>query len=135
MPEPRNAGYSGKSLAQKLGLGPGVRAAVYNPPAHYADLLDTTDVPEALAEGPYGLIHAFVRRSEELPPLFALTLPLMIARAALWVSWPKKASPMHEGLTEDGVRAAALATGLVDVKVCAVDADWSALKCVRRKAP
>jgi hypothetical protein len=51
---------------------------------------------------------------------------------ALWVSWPKKASGVATDLTEDVVREVALAGGLVDVKVCAIDEVWSGLKLVRR---
>ena len=53
-------------------------------------------------------------------------------RGALWVSWPKRASGVATDVTEDVVRELALPLGLVDVKVCAVDAVWSALKLVRR---
>jgi hypothetical protein len=49
------------------------------------------------------------------------------------VSWPKKASKLFTDLTEDGIRAFALPLGIVDVKVCAVDEDWSGLMLVRRK--
>jgi hypothetical protein len=48
----------------------------------------------------------------------------------IWVSWPKKAAKIETDLTEDEVRRLALATGLVDIKVCAVDAVWSGLKLV-----
>ncbi|HVH49193.1 MAG TPA: hypothetical protein VM760_04880, partial [Sphingomicrobium sp.] len=51
----------------------------------------------------------------------------------IWVSWPKKAARVPTTLTEGVVRAEALAAGLVDVKVCAVDATWSGLKLVIRK--
>lgn len=51
---------------------------------------------------------------------------------ALWVSWPKKSSPLHVDLVEGDLRSRILTTGWVDVKVCAVDADWSALKFMRR---
>ena len=50
----------------------------------------------------------------------------------LWVSWPKKASGVPTDITEDVIRAIALPTGLVDVKVAAVDEVWSGLKLVRR---
>jgi ABC-type proline/glycine betaine transport system ATPase subunit len=50
----------------------------------------------------------------------------------LWVSWPKKTSPLYGGLSGGDVRRIGLAGRLVDVKVCAVDEDWSALKFVRR---
>jgi hypothetical protein len=51
----------------------------------------------------------------------------------LWVSWPKKSSPLSKGLSEDDIRKTALGVGLVDIKVCAVDADWSGLKLTRRR--
>lgn len=51
----------------------------------------------------------------------------------MWVSWPKKSSPLYWDLTEDMLREVILPTGWVDVKVCAVDPDWSGLKFLRRK--
>jgi hypothetical protein len=45
---------------------------------------------------------------------------------------PKKTSGVDSDLTEDVVRATGLDQGLVDVKVCAVDAVWSGLTLVRR---
>ena len=50
----------------------------------------------------------------------------------IWIAWPKKTSGVVTELTEDVVRATGLATGLVDVKVCAIDSTWSGLKFVRR---
>ena len=64
----------------------------------------------------------------------ARALQRLDPHGALWVSWPKKSSPLYRDLTEDGIRAAALAAGVVDNKVCAVDADWSALRLVVRTA-
>jgi hypothetical protein len=52
---------------------------------------------------------------------------------AVWVSWPKRAAKVPTDVTEDAVRAAALPLGIVDVKVCAVDATWSGLKLVVRR--
>jgi hypothetical protein len=130
-------GYSGKPLIQKLGLKPGESISVIDPPPHYRDLV--APLPEgARIEDGLGpnsaIVHLFVRdraaleaRADEI----ARTLP---QGAALWISWPKKASKLFVDLTEDGVRAAILPTGLVDVKVCAVDEDWSGLKFLRRKA-
>ena len=56
----------------------------------------------------------------------------MSSSGMLWVSWPKKASSIETDLSSNIVRSTGLAGGLVDVKVCAVDADWSALKFVYR---
>jgi hypothetical protein len=54
----------------------------------------------------------------------------ILANGMIWVSWPKKASKMVTDITEDSIRNWALENGLVDVKVCAVDAVWSGLKLV-----
>ena len=51
----------------------------------------------------------------------------------VWISWYKKAAKMPTDITEDVVRDVALAGGLVDVKVAAIDAQWSGLKLVYRK--
>jgi hypothetical protein len=51
----------------------------------------------------------------------------------IWVSWYKKTSKFPTDMSEDVIRDTALSMGLVDVKVCAVDKKWSALKIVRRK--
>ena len=59
--------------------------------------------------------------------------PKMDDAGMTWIAWPKKASGVKTDVTEDAVRADALPRGLVDVKVCAIDATWSGLKLVRRR--
>ena len=53
-------------------------------------------------------------------------------RWLFWIAWPKRASRVTTDLDENVVRDQALAVGLVDVKVAAIDATWSGLKLVRR---
>lgn len=60
-------------------------------------------------------------------------MPLLAPSGSIWVSWPKKASKVPTGITEDTIREVCLPMGLVDVKVCAIDATWSGLKLKRRK--
>lgn len=128
-------GYSGKTLADKLGIRRETTLKAIGAPAHYerliaplprgagfVDLIESADI-----------VHLFVAERAELEAQTDGLAPRLKAGAALWVSWPKKSSRAVVDLTEDGVRAALLPTGLVDVKVCAVDADWSALKFLRRK--
>lgn len=55
------------------------------------------------------------------------------ADAAVWVSWPKKASKVPTDVTENVIRDVALPLGFVDIKVCAVTEVWSGLKLVVRK--
>ncbi len=129
------AGYSGKPLAQKLGIKPGQRVAVAGEPDGYRALLGPLPPDVSFVQGrarDLDLVHLFVRTrsalARELPPRMAALRPA----AALWVSWPKRASGVETDVTEDVIRAEALPLGLVDVKVCAVDATWSGLKLVRR---
>ena len=53
--------------------------------------------------------------------------------APLWIAWPKKSSAMESDLSQQIVREAGLAAGLVDFKICAIDETWSGLKFTRRK--
>lgn len=129
------AGYSGKTLASKLGVKDETALKVIGAPPHYESLIAPLP-PEAgfvdVIESA-DIVHLFVASRAELEAQTDGLVPRLKTGAALWVSWPKKTSPAFVDLTEDGVRAAVLPTGLVDVKVCAVDADWSALKFLRRK--
>ena len=52
----------------------------------------------------------------------------------LWVSWPKGSSKMLTDLKENVVRHIGIQTGLVDIKVVAIDDTWSGLKFVYRFA-
>jgi hypothetical protein len=129
------AGYSGKPLAQKLGVKPGVTVAALNAPRHYRRLLRPLPVgakiqPTLGRLAPF--IHFFSKRRAELARRFPSFARALTPDGTLWVSWPKGTSGVATDLTEDVVRTIGLATGLVDVKVCAVDDVWSGLKFVRR---
>ena len=130
------AGYSGKSLSSKLGVKPGDVVLTVGAPCHYRGLLEP--LPDGAwvtddAQGP-AVVPAFVDTRAALEGLAARLVSLPRPGGALWISWPKRTSPLHADLTEDGVRTFLLPTGWVDVKVCAVDADWSGLKFLRRRA-
>lgn len=131
-----SAGYSGKSLIAKLGLKDGVKAIVVAPPTNYADLTDKaaiTPKKTAPGAGSFDFIHLFVRTTADLARDLPKLEPRLAVGGMIWVSWPKKTSKLFVDLTEDGIRKICLPMGLVDVKVCAVDADWSGLKLYRRK--
>lgn len=138
-PPANAAGYSGKPLSQKLGLKPELDAIAVDPPEVYRDLIADAPIPsraaDALGAGSFDVIHWFVRDATALADAIERGPPRLVDRGMLWVSWPKKSSPLFKEVTEDAVRDAALAIGWVDVKVCAVDQDWSALKLVRRRKP
>ena len=130
------AGYSGKSLIDKLGLKEGAKAIVVAPPANYSELTDNaaiTPKKSAPATGSFDFIHLFVKTTADLARDLPKLEPRLAGGGMIWVSWPKKTSKLFVDLTEDGIRKICLPMGLVDVKVCAVDADWSGLKLYRRK--
>jgi hypothetical protein len=130
------AGYSGTPLWKKLGLKSDMPACVLNAPQNYTALLGS-DAPLAdwrneIHDGIF-FIHAFTKIRFELEEILAKSLSNMARDGMVWISWPKKASKVPTEITEDVIREIALPTGLVDVKVCAVDATWSGLKLVIRK--
>jgi alkylation response protein AidB-like acyl-CoA dehydrogenase len=127
------AGYSDTPLARKLGLKPGLRTFLQNAPPHHHALFAEQAHAKTL-RGPLDHLHVFETDRSAL----ALALPKLDAAmddaGMLWISWPKKASGRATTLDESAVRELGLATGLVDVKVCAVGEVWSGLKSMRRLA-
>ena len=131
------AGYSGTPLPRKLGIKPGHRVLLDSaPPGFEDDLLmplpEDVAVTRRAARPPYDLVVAFRRDTAALTRHLARDLTRIPKDGAVWIAWPKKASGVVTDITEDVVRREALALGVVDVKVCAVDATWSALKLVYR---
>jgi hypothetical protein len=129
-------GYSGTPLARKLGIKSGAVVVTVDAPANYAALLaplpdDVTFVGRI--SGETDIVHLFAIRASALEMALPKVMGKMRADAALWVSWPKKASKVATDITEQTIRDIALPKGLVDVKVCAIDDTWSGLKLVIRK--
>jgi len=130
------AGYSGTPLARKLSLRDGLRTWWEDmPDAVRAEIEGDGLVLNHLSApvGPIEAAHVFVRERAALEDAVRRLLPLLDPAGFLWISWPKKASGVPTDITEDVIRDVALPTGLVDVKVCAIDATWSGLKLVIRK--
>ena len=131
------AGYSGTPLEKKLGVKDGQRTWHWKmPESVLREILASGVRPEMCAAPKVGLemAHIFVTDRKELAGKLGRLRGLLAADGTIWVSWPKKASGMKTEVTEDTVRAEALPLGLVDVKVCAVDAVWSGLKLVIRRS-
>jgi hypothetical protein len=132
---PAAAGYSGKPLPDKLGIKPGLRVAVQNAPQHYRELLGELPPGVELLSGQGGeldILHLFAADRRELEQAFPQAKPRIRSNGMLWVSWPKQSSALKSDLNENTVREIGLAHGLVDVKVAAIDQDWSGLKFVYR---
>ncbi|MFW6078609.1 MAG: DUF3052 domain-containing protein [Gemmatimonadota bacterium] len=142
-----SAGYSGTPLVRKLGLKPGMRVRLLGGPATYWDLLGgppaslevtllTSEDDDAAASDAYAdatpadFSHLFATTEAGLAERFAAAREGMAEDGMVWASWPKKSSGVASEIGRADVMAAGKAVGLVDVKVCAVDATWSGLKFV-----
>ena len=131
------AGYSGTPLIKKLGIKSGNRLAFLHEPGHYRELLG--DLPAhvaidcGLAGGDYDFVQAFFQWRADYMADFASIKSAIHKDGMIWISWYKKAAKMPTDISEDVVRDVALAGGLVDVKVAAIDAQWSGLKLVYRR--
>lgn len=136
MPTPRTAGYSGTPLAKKLGINADSHVLFVGAPEEFPRLLEPLPagvVFESEAGPQIDVAHIFVTRKEELARHLSALRKKLGPAAALWVSWPKRASKVATTVTEDTIRELALPLGFVDIKVCAVSAVWSGLKLVVRK--
>jgi len=130
------AGYSGKSLGKKLGLKANTLVFLSGMPHSIRkelsqELADVRLIKKLGSEG-IDFIHAFVSSADELNKNISGWKKSMAKTGMLWISWPKKTSSISTDLSGDIVRETGLASGLVDVKVCAVDEDWSGHKFVFR---
>jgi hypothetical protein len=129
------AGYSGTPLPKKLGIKEAHRVALLDAPDDIERLLG--DLPPGVtvlrsARAPLDVVVWFVTERR----ILERRLPELAARldraGGLWICWPKKASGVTTDVTENVARDAALALGLVDNKVCAIDETWSGLRIVYR---
>jgi hypothetical protein len=136
MPAPDPLGYSGTPLPRKLGIAPAARvAALGAAPADLASRLDGVPLHGRL-RGAFAVILLFAPDAATLRRLLAPAVAaLEPGGGALWIAWPKRASGVATDVDERMVRELGLATGLVDNRVAAIDATWSGLRFVRRRAP
>ena len=131
------AGYSGTPLWKKLGYKTGMFAYVDGGPNNYLSLLAlpadvvVTWLPKAKSDMEF--VHLFATSASKLKRKLEYYRKRIVPGGVIWVSWPKKSSGLKSNITEDTIREVALPIGLVDVKVCAVDAVWSGLKLMIRR--
>jgi hypothetical protein len=136
---PEQADYSGVPLARKLGIGEDDEVAVIGAADGFADKLMAQLDGEAVIrsdinEAPlFDVIVMFVTWRAELEAELDRLRSHMAPACGLWIAWPKRASKVPTDMTDNVIREIALPTGLVDNKVCAIDATWTALRLVIRR--
>jgi len=127
------AGYSSTPQLKKLGITAGTRLDVVGAASDWS--FETT--PDAALPTPapaaVDVLLAFVRSPEDLGAVLDSHADRIRPAGALWAAWPRKAAGHVSEVDENLIRDSALERGLVDVKVAAIDTDWSGLKLVWRK--
>ncbi|MGW9686259.1 DUF3052 domain-containing protein [Flagellimonas sp. 2504JD1-5] len=131
-----STGYSGTPLAKKLGIKEGFIMLAHNPPKQYfnlfSDFPDDVIIIDRPKGNPLDFIHIFATTFNDLQQFVNQYKPFLKKNGMLWISWPKASSTIPTDLKRDPIREYLLSLGLVDVKVAAIDEDWSGLKFVYR---
>lgn len=126
------AGYSGTPQARKLGIKPGQRVSLDNPPPGWSLTDPPADLVHVDAPEPADLVVSFFATADELPRRLPGLVQRIYPSGALWIAWPRRAGGRHSDITDNMVRRHALPLGVVDVKVAAIDNDWSGQRVVWR---
>ena len=130
------AGYSSTPLLKKLGIKENSRVAFVNAPDGFQHYLGTlpkgAEIVKRLAK-PLDLVLLFVITERALARDFATLAGKLASNGMIWIAWPKKSSGVTTDLSFERVQRIGLDSGLVDVKICAIDETWSGLKFVHRK--
>ena len=135
-PVPHMERYTGSRLAKKLDLKAGTKAALIGAQDGFIELLG--DLPENVEfesriTAQTKLVLWFVRASHEIAAAFELACARMPEGCSIWMIYPKKAGRYRTDFNQNDIRLTGLEAGVVDYKICAVDADWSGMKFARRK--
>jgi hypothetical protein len=127
------AGYSPRSFIEKLGIKPEFSVAVLNIPQKILPLFDTlpdgVKLTHSLSDQ-LDLIHYFTKDQDELVKMFPRFAAAVKKDGMVWISWPKGSSKIPTDLNENMIRDIGIENGMVDVKVIAVDENWSGLKFI-----
>jgi hypothetical protein len=127
-------GYSGKPLAEKLGLKRGMNAIAFSSPTEYNFWLgNAASALNPRSSPPWDFVHVFTNNLEELEEYLKDIRHQIQPDGMVWISWYKKSTKRKSEITEDLIRDTCLPLGFVDIKVCAVSDEWSGLKLVIRK--
>jgi hypothetical protein len=128
------AGYSGTPQARKLGIKPGHRVCLDHAPPGWQLADPPPDLDRVDGPGSADVIVSFFGAAHELPDRLPGLVERIYPGGALWIAWPRRAGGHSTDITDNIVREHALPLGVVDVKIAAIDDDWSGLRVVWRVA-
>ena len=129
------SGYSGTPLPQKLGIREGDVVCVIDDPGNARELITPLPPGARFGRTPQEawVVVLFVTERRTFETQVEGLGQAVFPDRSLWIAWPKRSSGVATDMTEDVVREVGLPRGLVDNKVCAIDATWSGLRLVWRK--
>jgi hypothetical protein len=130
-----SAGYSETPLAAKIGIKEGHRVLLIGAQRDWTieNLPSNVSVRRRRGTTKSDVTIAFVESAVSLNRDVESLSSTITPDGSLWIAWPRRAGGHVSDITDNVVRSAVLPLGLVDVKVAALDDDWSALKMVWRK--
>jgi hypothetical protein len=117
------------TLAKKLKLKPGQRAAIIGAPEGYIDSL--RPLPEQLElsqqlDGIFDWVQIFVKNQAEVAQLVPKVVQALKPESILWVSFPKGTSKIQTDLTRDRGWDVVQQADLKWINLISVDETWSA---------
>jgi hypothetical protein len=134
-----SAGYSNTPLWKKLGVRTGDTLLLVDPPWDWS----VSDLPEGVTtaiesgepytDAPAEIIVAFFPALAQMRERIPTLAPRIYPAGAIWAAWPRRGAGHDSDIRDEDIRSVALPLGLVDVKVAALDQDWSGLRLLWRR--
>ncbi|HEX3906331.1 MAG TPA: DUF3052 family protein [Mycobacteriales bacterium] len=118
--------------SRKLGLKPGQRVSLDEAPTGWALVDPPADLEYVGLDSDADVIVSFFRAASELGDRLPVLAQRIRPAGAIWATWPRRAGGHSSDIIDNTIREYALPLGLVDVKVAAIDEDWSGLRLVWR---
>ena len=127
------AGYSGTPLFKKLGVEDGSTLVLVRAPPGVIGKVPASVTVRRQARGAADVVVGFFTKRQDLERRIDALSRMIYPDGGLWVAWPKRSSGLETTVNDHVVRELALALGLVDNKVCAIDATWTGTRVVWRR--
>ena len=124
---------SSTPLSTKLGIVAGTTLVLLHSPSSFSMELPPDVIVGHRVRRQADVVVTFVRSRAALSNELERLGQMVLSGGGLWIAWPKRSSGIATTLSDDVVRELALPMGLVDNKVCAIDATWTGLRFVWRR--
>jgi hypothetical protein len=118
------------ALIRKLGIKPGQRAAVVDPPDGYADRIGPPEGVEVTTDldGSFDFVQVFAKDRATLERHLPAAHAALEPGGLFWISYPKGSSKVPTDLSRDVFLNALEHLGVRPVTQVSVDDVWSALR-------